>query len=488
MSKKAVFIESWLSKAIVNKFSNGAVAKLYFNAGETMDAPKDVQKGMPAWQKEKFATGGALFSFESEAGPVWIVSPFLKSDKKTKLESDPWLESSRFAKIRDAAGSALAAIMKSGAKQVEIFGPPEGADIRAFAVGLEISQYRYKNPKESKPLTLKWDVDSKILKEAETAGYAVNVARHMVNLPPNELFPLSFVSIAESLLAKCSHVDVEVWKGEKLKKERMNLLVAVGQAAHDEPCLLKLSYRGSKKAKPIALVGKGVTFDSGGLDIKPSSGMRLMKKDMGGAAAVFGAFLWAASTKAPVSIDAYLPLAENAVGSKSFRPGDVYVSRNGQSVEIHNTDAEGRLVLVDAIDVALTAKEKPETLINVATLTGAIKVTLGSAMPGIFSNHVPFRERLRKSFWDGGDPVWPMPLIQKYRSQMLSNFADMTNAVDGFGGAVTAALFLESFVGDTPWAHFDIYGWKDSADGAWSESGGSGQAVLGLIEYLRTLN
>ena len=265
----------------------------------------------------------------------------------------------------------------------------------------------------------------------------------------------------------------------------MNLLLATGGGAAHSPCLVHIRYRPSKKSKPVALVGKGITFDSGGLDIKPASGMRLMKKDMGGAAAVFGATLWAARARAPQAIDTYLSLAENAVGSHSFRPGDVYTSRSGQSVEISNTDAEGRLVLADAIDVAVTAKDKPAAVVNVATLTGAIKVGLGAGLAGLFSNHSPLADRLRSRFWRAGDPVWIMPLYQKYRPSMASTFADMVNSVEvPFGGAITAALFLESFVKGVPWAHLDIYAWKDSSEGAWSESGGSGQAVMGLIDWL----
>jgi leucyl aminopeptidase len=156
-------------------------------------------------------------------------------------------------------------------------------------------------------------------------------------------------------------------------------------------------------------------------------------------------------------------------------------------VEIHNTDAEGRLVLADALDVAVTAREKPRLVIDVATLTGAIKVALGSQLAGLFSNQPKLSSDLHRAGQAAGDPNWPMPLVQKYRGAMNSNFADMVNAVDGFGGAITAALFLEKFVRDVPWAHLDVYAWKDSSEGAWLESGGSGQPVQALAEFLTHL-
>jgi leucyl aminopeptidase len=235
------------------------------------------------------------------------------------------------------------------------------------------------------------------------------------------------------------------------------------------------------------LVGKGITFDSGGLDIKPSSGMRLMKKDMGGSAAVLGVMYWAASTGLKVSLDAYLAMAENAIGSNSFRPSDVITARNGMAIEIHNTDAEGRLVLADAMDVAATAKEKPRYLIDVATLTGAIKVALGAQLAGLFSNDNRLSSSIGAAGIEIGDLSWTMPLFKRYNSQMNTIFADTVNAVDGFGGAVTAALFLEKFTRDIPWAHLDVYAWKDSSDGAWSENGGSGQSVLNLSRWLENL-
>jgi leucyl aminopeptidase len=215
--------------------------------------------------------------------------------------------------------------------------------------------------------------------------------------------------------------------------------------------------------------------------------MRLMKKDMGGAAAVLGLAMWASETEYPRDMDFYLALAENSVDAKSFRPSDVFTARNGMKVEIHNTDAEGRLVLADVMDVAVTqkGKDEPAMIIDIATLTGAIKVALGADIAGLFSNHDGLAEELNMAGFQRGDLNWRMPLFGKYTASFSSPFADMVNAVDGFGGAITAALFLEKFTRQKPWAHLDIYAWADKASGALASSGGSGQAVQALVRFIQ---
>jgi leucyl aminopeptidase len=314
------------------------------------------------------------------------------------------------------------------------------------------------------------------------------VARHLTNLPPNILNPVTYADFAKGFLGSVKGLKVDVWDEKKLAAENMNLHLCVGVGSNRPPRLARIRYSGrGSKGKPVALVGKGITFDSGGLDIKPASGMRLMKKDMGGSAAVLAVAYWAAVTRQACALDCYLALAENSISSSAFRPSDVLTARSGLDVEIHNTDAEGRLVLADALDVAVKQKIKPRALVDVATLTGAIKVGLGAGIAGLFANDRKVEAGLQKAGQLSGDLNWPMPLYQKYRSMFSSNFADLTNSPDGFGGAITAALFLEKFVADVPWAHLDIYAWKDSADGAWIESGGSGQSVLSLCRWLSSV-
>ncbi|NCN41433.1 leucyl aminopeptidase family protein, partial [bacterium] len=391
-------------------------------------------------------------------------------------------------------GEALRALDHYHIENLEIHLESKSEEMLSATVcALEMFAYTYlKKERSFKKVGLLFNgkpVALKQIQESIDLGLSTNWARHLVNLPPNELNPVTYAKLVKDLFLEIPSVKVEVWDEKRLEKEGCGLHLAVGKGSDRPPRLVQLKYRPKKtlaQSGVVALVGKGITFDSGGLDIKPSSGMRLMKKDMGGSAAVVGAFLYAVKAGLPIKLDAYLALAENSVSERSFRPSDVVTARNGKQIEIHNTDAEGRLVLADALDVAVTQKEKPEVVVDVATLTGAIKVALGAKVAGLFSNDSQLSQSLFKCFEERGDDAWPMPLYQKYRSQMNSSFANMTNAVDGFGGAVTAALFLESFVKDLPWAHLDIYAWKDSAEGPISEPGGSGQAVMGLANWLKS--
>lgn len=413
------------------------------------------------------------------------------------IENETELKTSSYARARSLGGQIFRKLDAFKPDSIQFhFQIEEREQILGFLVGLDLAAYRFKvvftGDKKTVPyaqyLIQKKKLDPKWMTEAAEIARSVNNARHMVNLGPNWMTPEIFCETAEKLVAS-KNVKIEVWDEKRLAKEGLRLLLAVGQASENPPRLFKAHYRPTKAGSeaPVVLVGKGVTFDSGGLDIKPSSGMRLMKKDMGGAATVLSVLMWAVRTKYPYPLDVYCALAENSIGSKSFRPGDVIQSRSGKWIEIHNTDAEGRLVLVDAFDVALENAKEPRALINVATLTGAIKVAIGGGMAGLFSNREDLSRDLISAAQQSGDLCWRMPLFQKYRSSMNSNFADMTNATDGFGGAVTAALFLESFVQKQPWAHFDVYAWSDGSDGALSESGGNGQSVQNLIFYLNNL-
>jgi leucyl aminopeptidase len=307
----------------------------------------------------------------------------------------------------------------------------------------------------------------------------------LVNLPANFLYPTSYADLLKSFF---KGEKVTVFNKQKLQQEGYGLISAVGQGSATGPYIVHLKIRrGLKKQKPIAVVGKGITFDTGGVDLKPSAYMRWMKKDMGGSATVAGVAHYLVKTKAKVNCDFYFAIAENSIARDSFRPGDIVESKKGLTVEVHNTDAEGRLALADAITMAVSQKEKPKALIDVATLTGAIKAGLGGYLPGMFCNDNKLQASLLKVAKKSGEPVWPMPLDPSLESLLNSSFADMVNASDGFGGAITAALFLEKFIEDLPWAHFDIYSWVDGAKGALQSKGGSGQMVQTLIQYLGEL-
>lgn len=453
-----------------------------------------LQREAPTWKvKSPSFAEREFFQIERESGPLWILfrkrpaGPFSHSGR---------LEESDFAWFRDQAGPVLSQARASGVEllQIEFRGTESEAE-RGFLVGLELAAYSYKNLIQGKQfenfpqLAFKKSGGSfskELVAEAALQGQAINLARHLVNIPPNFLNPSTVSQFVKKKFPKSPSLQVNVWDPKRLEKEGMGLHLGVGQGSPHGPCLVHLRYRPKVRRAPVALVGKGITFDTGGLDIKPSSGMRLMKKDMGGAAAVLATAFYVSQAKLALPMDFYVALAENSVDGWSMRPSDVLQARNGALVEIHNTDAEGRLVLADALDVAVTQKgaDEPEFVIDVATLTGAIKTALGTEIAGLFSNHDDLAEKIEQAGRRAGDLSWRMPLYSRYSSSFSTAFGDMVNAVDGWAGSITAALFLEKFVRQKPWAHLDVYCWNDKASGALTFSGGSGQPVSCLIEFL----
>jgi leucyl aminopeptidase len=305
-------------------------------------------------------------------------------------------------------------------------------------------------------------------------------------MPPNILNPESFEIFARELVRReCdlendpNKIAVEVFQRDKLLAEGCGLINAVGQGSDIPPRLIRLTYfprSSGKSMKHVTLVGKGITFDSGGLDIKGSSFMRNMKKDMGGSAAAFGVFMALARLGAPVRVTCYLALAENMISGRSMRPGDVYKAKNGLTVEIDNTDAEGRLVLADALCYA--AAEKPDWLIDLATLTGAARVALGPSVDSLFCSNAAMEKLLIDTGLHLGDWVWPLPLVEDYESWLDSTVADMVNsASSGHGGAITAATFLKKFVGQSNWTHIDTYMWSDKVTELNHEAGATAKCV-----------
>jgi Leucyl aminopeptidase len=434
--------------------------------------------------------------FVGNHGPVWILRP------KAKIEGghNGQLDETTYVWARDQFGQLLSHFKSLQLKglTIEFHGTENAQDLGAL-VGLDVASYSFRQfvdgkhlsdlPKVSVKKTL-GSLLKETVKEAAAQARAVNMARHLVNLPPNVINPTTVATLALKQMTWPATMKVTVWDHKKLIAEGMGLHAGVGQGSDTPPCMVHMRYRPKKKTglKPIAFVGKGVTFDTGGLDIKPSSGMRLMKKDMGGAAAVMALAQWVAESNYEAPVDFYLALAENAVDGKSFRPSDIITARNGMKVEIDNTDAEGRLVLADVMDVAVTQKgaDEPEILIDVATLTGAIKVGLGAEIAGLFSNDDVLADAINTAGQQTGDLNWRMPLFDKYFGDLSSPFADMKNSGGGFGGAITAALFLQKFTRGKKWAHLDVYAWTDKAQGALLSSGGSGQPVQCLIEFLKS--
>ena len=300
------------------------------------------------------------------------------------------------------------------------------------------------------------------IEAAERAAAATIMVREMVDTPAADMGPEALEQIAKELADK-HHAKLEVTRGDALA-QGYPMIQAVGQAAAKEhaPRLIELHW-GREDAPRVAIIGKGVCFDSGGLDIKPASGMRLMKKDMGGAAHALALARMVMEARLPVRLHLLVPAVENAISGNAFRPGDIIKSRKGITVEIDNTDAEGRLVLGDALTKAM--ESEPGLILDFATLTGAARVALGPDLPALFSND----ETLAASLLDGAkavdDAVWRMPLWDGYDEMLKSTIADMANSAGSpFAGAITAALFLRRFVSaDVPWAHFDTFAWRPNA-------------------------
>jgi leucyl aminopeptidase len=333
------------------------------------------------------------------------------------------------------------------------------------------------------------DADSLELNTAITRGVfigeACNLVRELVNRHPDDLYPETFAADA-AVLANTAGLEVVTLDETQLKAERMGAMLGVAKGSARAPRLVKLTYRGGDAQQPmLALVGKGVTFDSGGYSIKPTDGMISMKADMAGAATALGAIIAAAKLKLPVNLTAYLGLVENMISGNAYRLGDVLTARNGTTIEVHNTDAEGRLVLADVL--AYAVDDGVDCIVDLATLTGACVVALGEELTGVFPNNQELADELCAGATAAGEFFWQMPMHDHFAPLLKSHFADCKNVGPRWGGAITAAKFLEKFVGKTPWVHLDIAGpsWADSAT-AWQDVGGTADPVRSLIQWLRS--
>ncbi|MDW6025992.1 M17 family metallopeptidase [Mesorhizobium sp. BAC0120] len=356
------------------------------------------------------------------------------------------------------------------------------ADPTLAAIGLKLGSYvftRYgKKPGRELTFALPKGVDAA---RAERVSQAVFLTRDLVNTPTNDMGPDMLEKAARDLAAR-HKARVSVTTGDALLKANFPMIHAVGRASTIAPRLIDMVW-GDKNAPKVTLVGKGVCFDTGGLDIKPSSGMLLMKKDMGGAANVLGLASMVMSAGLRVRLRVLIPAVENAISGNAFRPGDILASRKGITVEIGNTDAEGRLILADAL--ALADQEKPELLIDMATLTGAARVALGPDLPPFYTPDDSLAAGIAEAARTTADPLWRMPLWKPYDSKLSSKVADVNNVTtDGFAGSITAALFLQRFVENTrSWAHFDIFAWNPS-ERPHCPVGGEAQAIRALEELL----
>ncbi|MEL6435730.1 MAG: leucyl aminopeptidase family protein [Pseudomonadota bacterium] len=326
------------------------------------------------------------------------------------------------------------------------------------------------------------DGDGGDVEQVIARAAAVYTVRDLVNTPANDMGPADIEAAARDV-ARAHKATLRCITGHDLLKKDFPLIHAVGRAAAQEPRLIDFKW-GRRGAPKVTLVGKGVAYDTGGLDIKPASAMRNMKKDMGGAAHVLGLAMMIMDAKLDVRLRVLIPAVENSISADAFRPGDVYPSRKGMTVEIGNTDAEGRLVLADVLTLA--DEESPELLIDFATLTGAARVALGPDIAPFYTASDAVAQDLSDASVVERDPVWRMPLWDDYAKGLSSNVADCCNiTTDGMAGSITAALFLKKFVENAEtWMHFDVYAWSPSGK-AHAPAGGEAQGIRALMTVLQ---
>lgn len=376
--------------------------------------------------------------------------------------------------------AALCSKLPDGHYRFEGDGPQ---DPGLTALGWALEAYRFdefsEKPASGARLLVGDDVD---LAQLNAIGAGASLARDLVNRPANVLGPEQLADAAMALAARFGG-EGAVIAGPDLLARNFPLVHAVGAASDREPRLIDFTW-GNPDHPKVTLVGKGVCFDSGGLNIKPGNSMELMKKDMGGAANVLGLASMIMQTDLPVRLRVVIPAVENAISGSAFRPGDVFKSRKGITVEIGNTDAEGRLVLADAL--ALADEESPDLMIDMATLTGAARVATGPDLPPMYTDDDAFAAEVYDAGLSRCDPVWRLPLWAPYSKMLSSKVADINHiSGGGFAGSITAALFLKRFVENaSTWAHFDIYAWTPTAKPA-RPQGGAAHAIRALYEVIR---
>jgi leucyl aminopeptidase len=365
--------------------------------------------------------------------------------------------------------------------------------VQATAEGALLGLYTFRRhitKKEDKPGEIKQftivggekrPLEKAIEKGKITAG-AANWARDMVNEPSNFKTPANMAEAARRL-AKDFGLKVEIFEKEKIKELGMGGLLGVAQGSQQPPRFIILSYRGRPSAEiDLALVGKGITFDSGGISIKPSENMAEMKDDMAGGASVLATLAALAQLKPKINVTALVPATENMPSGTALKPSDVITAMNGKTIEVLNTDAEGRLILADALSYA--NKIKAKAIMDVATLTGACQIALGKITSGLFTNHQELLDKVVAASKEAGEPAWPLPMFDEYKELIKSDIADIKNIGNRYGGAITAAKFLEEFVDKTPWVHLDLTGPINDKEKGYLVKGATGVPVRTLINLV----
>ena len=407
---------------------------------------------------------GQILIFSNEKGAVSKVVAGCDKDI-----SDPW----GFSNIAEA--------VPDGSYHIE--SKLEGNALKLAAFGWAMAHYKYDHYlKDKKAKNAVLYVSKKCdLTYVESLVRGTTLTRDLVNTPTCDMGPGELACVAKKLAVKFK-AKIKITKGQELLKKGFNTIHTVGRAAEKEPRLIDIIW-GNEKSPKVTLVGKGVCFDTGGLDIKPSNSMLIMKKDMGGAAHVLGLGQMIMESGLDIRLRILIPAVENNIAGNAFRPGDIIKSYKGTTIEVGNTDAEGRLVLCDAL--ALASEENPELMMDFATLTGAARVALGTDVPPYFTDDKNLSDALLKHSALEHDPLWPMPLYAPYKKLLSSTIADINNVGStGYGGAITAALFLKDFVGpDIPWVHLDVYAWNVSTRPG-RPKGGEAMGLRASFDYL----
>ncbi|MFI1026867.1 leucyl aminopeptidase [Streptomyces sp. NPDC020951] len=479
--------------AIVIGVAKGAKGPIVAPGAEAVDQAYD---GRLAAVLETLGAAGAEGELTKLPAPAGFKAPLVLA---VGLGAEPDKDASFDGEaLRRAAGVAARAL--TGSKKAAFALPvTDAADIGAIGEGVVLGAYAFdaykQNGNDAKAKNGKAPLAEAALLggrprdaahkaavlRASAVGEELNRARDLINMPPNDLNPEAFAALAQTA-AKEHGIKVQVLDEKALAKGGYGGILGVGSGSASAPRLVKLSYTSAKATKHLALVGKGITYDSGGISLKPAGHNETMKCDMSGAAAVFAAVVAAARLGLEVNVTGWLALAENMPSGSATRPGDVLRMYSGKTVEVLNTDAEGRLVLADALWAA--SQEKPDAIVDVATLTGAMMLALGSRTFGIMANDDAFRTALHEAAEEVGEPAWPMPLPEHLRKGMDSTVADIANMGERMGGGLVAGLFLREFVGEgVTWAHLDIAGpaFNEGGPFGYTPKGGTGTAVRTLV-------
>ncbi len=443
---------------------------------------------IPIWFASKEGWGAIRAKLEAPAAAFAEASGFEPSPGRCQLlpDAEGRLVAILFGLEDEGAGDRdpllpgkLATLLPAGVYRFA--NAPHDASLAALAFLLGLYRFsRYRAATGDQPgLVAPDNVDGARI---ERIAQAVAFGRDLVNTPTNDLGPDALEQEALGLAERFG-ATAAVTRGDDLIARNLPLIHAVGRAPGQAPCLVRFRHHGRADAPKVTLVGKGVTFDTGGLDIKPASAMEIMKKDMGGAAAALSLARMIMEARLDVRLRVLTPIVENSISANAFRPGDVLKSRKGLSVEIGNTDAEGRLILADALSLA--GEEAPALLFDFATLTGAARVALGPDLPPFYTDDEALAGEIARHAAAVRDPLWRLPLWRPYDKMVAGKIADLTNSpASPFAGSITAALFLQRFVANTKaWAHFDIYAWNPAARSHGPE-GGEVQAARALFELL----